>query len=223
VRFILFGLLGAAALGAAVQAADSLTPVRRELPPDRNAYTVWRNALPELRLNYGSKLYDAFTLACNLRTNMPEGEARRQLDTWLESKKAALARVSQGIALGQLELPPFSVEDISKADFSGLKQPVVEKVFIMNEQGTRFFRVCRDSCGKQLVDEQISAWDHVEADWAAIMNAEGNVGFRLRKINNSILRMGREFQEGYLDWIGLDYEVDPRTKTFRYEIEVLGA
>lgn len=109
-----------------------------------------------------------------------------------------------------------------KADFTRLERSVPEKIFVMNEQGTSFFRGYRDSCGKRLVDEQAGAWDLVKADWAAITNAEDNVAFRLRKVNSSILRIGREFQKGYLDWIGLDYEVDPETKTFRYEIEILG-
>jgi hypothetical protein len=36
-----------------------------------------------------------------------------------------------------------------------------------------------------------------------------------------VLRRGREFLEGSLDWVGLDYEVNPRTDVFEYVIEVL--
>ena len=203
-----------------MQRTGEATTIWKEYCMDRMARNVYKNIRLENRqmrsvLKRFSDLYQR-----NERSRSP----------MLMLKKVPM---KVGISSSFVETPPLGRAVVTyeiqknrilvKADFNGLKQPVVEKVFIMNEQGTRFFRRYRDSCAKQLVDEQISAWDHVEADWAAITNDEGNVGFRLRKVNDSILRMGREFQEGYLDWIGLDYEVNPRTETFRYEIEVLGA
>lgn len=109
-----------------------------------------------------------------------------------------------------------------EADFTHVKQLRLEKIFMMNEQGTEFFKRYLDSSGERLADEQIGAWDQVTTDWAEIMNSKCNIGFRLRRIEGSLLRVGREFQDGHLDWVGLDYQVEPRNKTFRYEIEILG-
>lgn len=54
------------------------------------------------------------------------------------------------------------------------------------------------------------------------MDLHGKVGFRLRKIENNILCIGQEFLGGYLDWIGLDYDINPKKNIFEYEIEILG-
>lgn len=119
-------------------AADSdLTLVRRDLPPAGNAYTLWTNALPQLSLPKDGGLRDAFMLACNLSTNMPAGEARRQLDTWLESRKDAFALLRQGTALGQLQLPAFGVDDFTKFDLSGLRHAARAKVILAREQAER--------------------------------------------------------------------------------------
>jgi hypothetical protein len=48
------------------------------------------------------------------------------------------------------------------------------------------------------------------------------LGFRLWTTKNSVLRRGREFLKGSLDWVGLDYEVNPATAVFEYLIEILG-
>jgi hypothetical protein len=109
------------------------------------------------------------------------------------------------------------------ADFNSLKTRNLERIFILNEQGSRFFTKYSDSDGTQLTNEQIGAWDITEADWASITDAQDKVGFRLKKIENSLLRRGREFQKGILEWIGLDYEVDPGAVSADYEIEIIGA
>ncbi len=203
-----------------LQRTREATTIWKEYSMNRLARNVYKNIRLENRqmrsmLKRFSDLYQR-----NKRSRSPMLMLKKvPMKVGISSSFVETAPLGRAIVTYEIRENRILVE----ADFSGLKQPVVEKLFMMNEQGTRFFRGYRDSCGKQLVDEQISAWDHVKADWAAITNAEGNVGFRLRKVSNSILRMGREFRDGYLDWIGLDYEVDPRTKTFRYEIEVLGA
>lgn len=110
-----------------------------------------------------------------------------------------------------------------KTDFSYLNKRNSERIFVLNEQGTQFFRRYHDARGKQLIGEQIGAWDQIEADWASIVNAQGNAGFRLDRIKKGILRVGREFQGNSLDWIGLDYELDPRSAVVNYQIEILGA
>lgn len=101
--------------------------VRRDLPPASNAYTLWTNALPQLRLPDDDGLRNGFRLASNLSTNMPEGDARRQLDAWLESKRDALKLLQQGIALGRLQLPAFVFDDFTKFDFAVIVRPRVPR------------------------------------------------------------------------------------------------
>jgi hypothetical protein len=109
-----------------------------------------------------------------------------------------------------------------KTDLSLLKKENLQRIFVLNEQGSRFFRRYSDSHGTVLVDRQIGAWDTIEADWASLSDLQSRVGFRLKKTRNSVLRRGREFLEGCLDWAGLDYEINPTNVFFEYEIEILG-
>jgi hypothetical protein len=74
----------------------------------------------------------------------------------------------------------------------------------------------------RLVDEEIGAWGNVTAESAKIADEQNNIGFRLKSIEGSMLRRGRELMEGSLNWIGLDYELDSKYCHFEYEIELLG-
>lgn len=109
-----------------------------------------------------------------------------------------------------------------KSDFSHLERDNLKRIFLLNEQGSRFFRVYLDSDGTRLVDREIGHWEVVKAKWAGITDSSAKIGFRLENLQGTILRRGQEFIDGFLDWIGLDYEVHPRTKEFEYGIEVIG-
>jgi hypothetical protein len=93
---------------------------------------------------------------------------------------------------------------------------------MLNEQGSRFFRMCTDSDSTKSVDEEIGAWNHVKAQWANITDLNGEVGFHLSNVSDSILRRGREFLKDCVNWIGLDYEVDPKHAQFEYGIQIIG-
>jgi hypothetical protein len=110
-----------------------------------------------------------------------------------------------------------------KVDFSHLKKKHPEKIFILNEQSANFFRKYSDAHHASFADEQIGAWDIVDSEWAAITDMQEQVGFRLWSANGDVLRRGREIMNGYMDWVGLDYEVEPRNNCFEYKIEILGA
>jgi hypothetical protein len=110
-----------------------------------------------------------------------------------------------------------------KADFSHLTKEKLQRIFVLNEQGARVFRKYKDSNGTRFVDKQIGAWDAIEAEWASLTDLQGVFGFRLRISENSVLRRGREFLEGFLDWVGLDYEISPKNNDFEYDIEILEA
>jgi hypothetical protein len=109
-----------------------------------------------------------------------------------------------------------------KLNFSQLEQTNLAKVYILNEQGAHFFRTYADSEGKRLVDEEIGAWDNVTAQSAKIANEQNKIGFSLKNIEGSKLKRGREMMQGSLNWIGLDYELDPNYCYFEYEIELFG-
>ncbi|MFQ5836598.1 MAG: hypothetical protein ACE5HG_01970 [Candidatus Bathyarchaeia archaeon] len=134
--------------------------------------------------------------------------------SFVKTVPAGKVIVTYGLSQGRIRV---------KTDFNLLKRENLQKIFVLNEQGSRFFRRYSDSKGTNLVDKQIGAWETIEAEWARITDLQGRVGFRLWKAKNSVLRRGREFLKDGRDWIGLDYEVNPESAVFEYEIEILGA
>lgn len=110
-----------------------------------------------------------------------------------------------------------------KVDLERLEKGGLQRIFLLNEQGSRFFKKYLDSNGTVLFDKQIGAWENVEADWAYISNKSDEVGFRLWKVKDTILHRGREFLKGTFDWVGLDYEVNPEKTRFEYNIEIFGS
>lgn len=110
-----------------------------------------------------------------------------------------------------------------KADFKLRENGRIQKIFLLNEQSSKYFRRYCDSNGTVLLDKHIGAWENVEAAWACVSNKSGEVGFRLWKVEDAILHRGREFLEGTFDWVGLDYEVSPEKTCFEYDIEILGS
>jgi hypothetical protein len=108
-----------------------------------------------------------------------------------------------------------------KACFQKLEKRGLKKTFMLNEQGTRFFRKYNDSLGMKLMDDKIGAWDLVGGEWACLKTLKGEIGFRLWNVNDAVLHRGREFLEGSLDWVGLDYEISRKNDAFMYVVEVL--
>ncbi len=110
-----------------------------------------------------------------------------------------------------------------RADFKKLERIGLQKIFMLNEQGTEFFRRYTDSLGTELLDDKIGAWDQTGGEWACLQTLCGEIGFRLWRAEKGVLRRGREFLEGSLDWVGLDYEISGKTDVFQYVIDVLGS
>ncbi|MCK4482812.1 hypothetical protein KAU55_06260 [Candidatus Bathyarchaeota archaeon] len=108
-----------------------------------------------------------------------------------------------------------------KADFRQLNKDKLMKISVLNEQGSRFFRLYRDSNGRILVDEHIGSWKLVNADWASITDLERKVAFKLKDTSGATFYRGQEFIDGFLDWIGLEYEIDSGQSTFEYPIKLL--
>jgi len=109
-----------------------------------------------------------------------------------------------------------------KLSFDQLEQNNLVKVFALNEQGAHFFNTYSDSKGLILLNEEIGIWDNIVAQSANIATEQNKIGFRLKHLEGSVLRRGREMQPGSLDWIGLDYEINPNLGHFEYEIELFG-
>jgi hypothetical protein len=78
----------------------------------------------------------------------------------------------------------------AKVDFHDLRKLRPQKVFVLNEQSATFFRRYSDSCNVSLVDKQIGAWDVVRSEWACLTSLQGQVGYRLWKVNGSVLLRG---------------------------------
>lgn len=109
-----------------------------------------------------------------------------------------------------------------KADFRDVEKEKLRKIFMLNEQGATFFHRYFDSQGTKLTDKRIGAWDKVIGEWGSLSASENGFGFQLWKKEDGILRRGREYIKGSLDWAGLDYEVNPSKTRFDYVIEILG-
>ena len=110
-----------------------------------------------------------------------------------------------------------------QVDLNQIETKNRKRIFVLNEQSASFFRKYRDSKGTEFVDGQIGAWDNVKAEWACFTDAQKQVGFRLWQAKNAVFRRGRETMRDCLDWVGLDYEVNPDCEKFEYRIELLGA
>jgi hypothetical protein len=109
------------------------------------------------------------------------------------------------------------------ASFNLSERGSVQKIFLLNEQGSKYFRKYSDSNGVVLLDKQIGAWEKVESQWACFSTQNGEVGFRLWKVKDAAMTRGREFLRGTFDWVGLDYELGPRKTEFEYDIEIIGS
>jgi hypothetical protein len=107
-----------------------------------------------------------------------------------------------------------------KVDLGHLGTAHPQKIFVLNEQSASFFRRYSDAHHARLVDKQIGAWDDVDSDWACLTDLQGRVGYRLWGVDGSVLRRGRETMKNCMNWVGLDYEVDPHRDVFEYKIEI---
>jgi hypothetical protein len=108
-----------------------------------------------------------------------------------------------------------------KLSFSMLVRNNLQKVFVLNEQGAHFFRKYSDSEGLKVNDKEIGVWDDVTAQSAKIADKKDRIAFSLKNVEGTMLRRGREVVKGSLNWIGLDYELNPEDDQFEYKIEII--
>ena len=110
-----------------------------------------------------------------------------------------------------------------KAKFTLLPKIGVHKIYLLNEQSSLHFGKYYDSDGLELVNEDIGAWEKVNAKWACMHSTEDKVGFRLWELHDATLHRGSEFLDRVFDWAGLDYEARPEKRLLEYNIELVGS
>lgn len=109
-----------------------------------------------------------------------------------------------------------------RVDASQLDKTDCKEICIMNEQGAGFFRKYTDTDGFVFTDNQIGAWEKVEAKEAYFSDLKEQVRFGLFNIADATLYSGREEVAGYLAWAGFAYSVPPGRDKFEYSIRVQG-
>jgi hypothetical protein len=107
-----------------------------------------------------------------------------------------------------------------KADLCRLNRTFLKKIVLLNEQGSTFFRKF-SSNGSILVDDQIGAWRLLTANRACFSDLEGSLGFCLRNLHDYRSFVGREYLNGFLSWVGLEYEAPPDQDFLEYEIKII--
>jgi hypothetical protein len=110
-----------------------------------------------------------------------------------------------------------------QVDLSGVKTQYRKEIFILNEQSSHFFRKYSDSQGTTLTDNEIGAWNNSKGQYASFTDVKERFGFRVWQAEGAILRYGREVMRNHLDWVGLDFEVNPKKDIFEYKVDLLGA
>jgi hypothetical protein len=109
-----------------------------------------------------------------------------------------------------------------RMDFDPIERTDLRKMFVLNEQGSRFFRKYSDSRGGKLIEREIGGWGIVNAESARITDQKGRIGFQLWANGSGNLYKGREFVKDLADWVGLDYEIGPFNRVLEYKIRMLG-
>jgi hypothetical protein len=198
-----------------VSTIDNGCSIRKEFNMDRIARNSLRNVTLENRsarnfIDFVSDLYQKHRHLRLLKLKYLTGAAK--ID------KTFPATASRGIVTVTYNIqgPRITV----KADLRGLETKHLRKVFMLNEQASSFYRKYSESKGTRLADGGIGAWDTVEEEWASLQTINDEVGFRLWRVKHSVLRRGREFLQGSLDWVGLDYEINRGQHVFQYAIEI---
>ena len=108
-----------------------------------------------------------------------------------------------------------------EVNLTKLNKRRLDRVAILNEQGSTFFRRFADSNGSNSIDHEINAWNLVKAEWACLSDLDNTLGFCLKNLPNSKMFVGREyFMEELLAWAGIEYEVISNLDIFNYEIKI---
>ena len=104
-----------------------------------------------------------------------------------------------------------------KCDLTRLEKDALQKIFILNEQGSCFFRQYSDTDGVHLARGEIGAWKRVKAERACFSDPKSTFAFCLNGLEGIAMWRGRE-DHADLRWSGLIYESGPNTDIIDYDI-----
>jgi hypothetical protein len=153
-------------------------------------------------------LHRAFTRAYLLRPGI-----RRLLNRVIEARKAV------GVTTRFVKASPRGAVDVRytireglievEADLGGVSEGC-EELVMLNEQGASTFRRYRDDGGLNLLDDEMGAWDRIEAPGGTLSDAEGKLSFSIEKPGSSqVMYRGREKARDRLSWTGFALSLRP--------------
>jgi hypothetical protein len=116
------------------------------------------------------------------------------------------------------ELRPDGID--VEVDLLSLDREGCEEIVILNEQGSTFFTLYRDSAGLEFVGRDIGPWDEVRADRASLSFGDLSLTYILRRAKGVSLYRGWEQVEGRLAWAGLNYSLSPELPSFSFRIQL---
>lgn len=90
---------------AADDLIDLTTPIERNLPPEQNAYTIWKEVLPEFGSPEDDDVANALHDLSRFTKSVPSDEVRQKLAAWLVSMEPHMDRLYEGLALGACQIP----------------------------------------------------------------------------------------------------------------------
>ena len=106
-------LLAAPVCGVdAADLVDLTSPIERNLPPERNAYTIWKEVLPAFVLPDDSSLKDSLTQAVDYTRSMPSGPLNEKLTEWLDAHHQELSRLKRANLQERCQLPEEAMSDL---------------------------------------------------------------------------------------------------------------
>jgi len=107
-----------------------------------------------------------------------------------------------------------------EVQLSELDRARCKEVLILNEQGASIFRRYSDTQGLTLVDDQIGAWEKVDAEEASLSNMNETLAFSVKKTDGAELLRGREKVQKRYSWVGFCYSLRPNISIFKYTIKL---
>ena len=107
-----------------------------------------------------------------------------------------------------------------EVDTKNLSGNGITEVFVLNEQGARYFNVYRDSSGTLLRGEAIGCWDKVTAEQASFLSETHRLAFTLHQVKGATLYRGRELIGSRLAWSGFGYSFQPTIERFSYQVSI---
>ena len=106
------------------------------------------------------------------------------------------------------------------ADTSGLVDPHITEVVMMNEQGARPFDGYQDTDGAFLQGKAIGCWDEVSSDEGMFLSSRHRIAFQLPQVSGAKLFRGRELVGNRLAWSGFGYTFPPGRDSFSYTVRI---